>query len=82
MRQLRGFIAVAVGIPAAAIAGQLWCLPAKADTLDWALAQAYQNNPSLNAQRAVLRATDQAANTSPPVKKAFTIAGGARSGRP
>ena len=59
MRQLRGFIAVAVGIPAAAIAGQLWCLPAKADTLDWALAQAYQNNPSLNAQRAVLRATDE-----------------------
>ena len=29
------------------------------DTLDWALVQAYQNNPSLNAQRAALRATDE-----------------------
>jgi outer membrane protein len=32
---------------------------AGADTLEWALAQAYQNNPSLNAQRATLRATDE-----------------------
>ena len=31
--------------------------PAAADTLEWALLQAYQNNPSLNAQRAALRAT-------------------------
>jgi outer membrane protein len=30
-----------------------------ADTLEWALVQAYQNNPSLNAQRALLRATDE-----------------------
>ena len=30
-----------------------------ADTLDWALVQAYQNNPQLNAQRANLRATDE-----------------------
>jgi outer membrane protein len=30
-----------------------------ADTLEWALVQAYQNNPSLNAQRASLRATDE-----------------------
>src|SRR5205823_10664195 len=29
---------------------------ASADTLEWALVQAYQNNPSLNAQRAALRA--------------------------
>lgn len=29
---------------------------------------------------AVLRATDESANTSPPVKKVFTIGGGARSG--
>ena len=34
-------------------------LPAVADTLEWALVQAYQNNPSLNAQRASLRATDE-----------------------
>ena len=33
---------------------------ARADTLEWALVQAYQNNPSLNAQRASLRATDEA----------------------
>jgi outer membrane protein len=33
---------------------------AAADTLVWALVQAYQNNPSLNAQRAALRATDEA----------------------
>jgi outer membrane protein len=33
---------------------------AGADTLDWALVQAYQNNPTLNAQRASLRAQDEA----------------------
>jgi outer membrane protein len=32
---------------------------ATADTLEWALVQAYQNNPTLNAQRASLRATDE-----------------------
>jgi outer membrane protein len=32
---------------------------AAADTLEWALVQAYQNNPSLNAQRAALRAIDE-----------------------
>jgi outer membrane protein len=35
------------------------CTTAAADTLEWALVQAYQNNPSLNAQRASLRATDE-----------------------
>ena len=30
-----------------------------ADTLPWALVQAYQNNPQLNAQRAAVRATDE-----------------------
>jgi outer membrane protein len=34
-------------------------VPARADTLEWALVQAYQNNPSLNAQRAALRAADE-----------------------
>jgi outer membrane protein len=33
---------------------------ASADTLEWALVQAYQNNPTLNAQRASLRAQDEA----------------------
>jgi outer membrane protein len=32
---------------------------AMSDTLEGALAQAYQNNPSLNSQRAALRATDE-----------------------
>ena len=32
----------------------------RADTLDWALVQAYQNNPQLNAQRAALRSQDEA----------------------
>jgi outer membrane protein len=35
------------------------CRVCAADTLEWALVQAYQNNPSLNAQRAALRATDE-----------------------
>ena len=30
-----------------------------ADTLEGALVQAYQNNPSLNSQRASVRATDE-----------------------
>jgi outer membrane protein len=33
---------------------------ASADTLEWALVQAYQNNPQLNSQRAALRAQDEA----------------------
>ena len=33
--------------------------PALADTLDGALVQAYQNNPTLNSQRASVRATDE-----------------------
>ena len=41
----------------AAIAGGV--VTARADTLEWALVLAYQNNPSLNAQRAALRATDE-----------------------
>jgi outer membrane protein len=34
-------------------------MPTRADTLEQALAQAYQNNPQLNSQRAVVRATDE-----------------------
>ncbi len=50
---LRGLLAAGC----AAIAGG--AVTARADTLEWALVLAYQNNPSLNAQRAVLRATDE-----------------------
>jgi outer membrane protein len=35
------------------------CADAAADTLEWALVQAYQNNPSLNSQRAALRSIDE-----------------------
>src|ERR1700733_5779331 len=47
-------------IASLALAGAvLGCAGAAADTLEWALVQSYQNNPSLNAQRASLRATDE-----------------------
>src|SRR5579871_6637403 len=35
-------------------------LPLRADTMESALLRAYQNNPQLNAQRAIVRATDEA----------------------
>ncbi|HWW34010.1 MAG TPA: TolC family protein, partial [Xanthobacteraceae bacterium] len=47
------------GLLTAAAALGIVTLAAQADTLEWALVQAYQNNPSLNAQRASLRATDE-----------------------
>lgn len=46
-----GLVALALGLLAAA--------PVQAETLAGALARAYQNNPTLNAQRAALRATDE-----------------------
>jgi outer membrane protein len=44
---------------AACTAYALFLAPVRADTLEGALVQAYQNNPSLNAQRASVRATDE-----------------------
>ena len=46
-------------IAAGAAIFALTCGAASADTLKWALTQAYQNNPTLNAQRASVRATDE-----------------------
>jgi outer membrane protein len=47
-------------VGAAAVLGWAWSPSgALADTLRGALAQAYQNNPQLNAQRAAVRATDE-----------------------
>jgi outer membrane protein len=43
----------------AAVGAVSGVVPARADTLEWALVLAYQNNPSLNAQRAALRAIDE-----------------------
>ncbi len=47
-----------LGAAAACVWGSL-TLPAHAETLETALIQAYQNNPTLNAQRASVRATDE-----------------------
>jgi outer membrane protein len=44
---------------AAVAAALLSARPASAETLESALAQAYRNSPTLNAQRAALRATDE-----------------------
>src|SRR4029077_5738983 len=49
---------LAVGMTACAVC-PLASFSASADTLEGALAQAYQNNPSLNSQRALVRATDE-----------------------
>jgi outer membrane protein len=56
-RGLREKIRLLTVAGAAVIVG--CCGNASADTLEWALVQAYQNNPSLNAQRAALRAADE-----------------------
>src|SRR4051812_16580151 len=42
----------------------LFCRQASADTLEQALAYAYVNNPQLNSQRAVVRATDEGVPTA------------------
>src|SRR6187399_2965525 len=44
---------------AACTACAFFLAPVRADTLEGALVQAYQNNPSLNSQRASVRATDE-----------------------
>jgi len=56
LRAHRRAVASLIFGAAAAVAA---CTACAADTLEWALVQAYQNNPSLNAQRAALRATDE-----------------------
>jgi len=58
-RGLRAHIRAIAGLALGGIAFAAGCTVAAADTLEWALVQAYQNNPSLNAQRAALRATDE-----------------------
>jgi outer membrane protein len=50
------------GLAVGTIACAAWPIApitASADTLEGALVQAYQNNPSLNSQRALVRATDE-----------------------
>jgi outer membrane protein len=50
---------VIASLPSVGVGLYFFCSPAAADTIEWALVQAYQNNPSLNAQRATLRAMDE-----------------------
>ena len=49
----------ALALMAACALAVAFALPVRADTLEQALALAYQNNPQLNSQRAVVRATDE-----------------------
>jgi outer membrane protein len=56
---MQGHIRVIAVLALGGVALAAACTLAAADTLEWALVQAYQNNPSLNAQRAALRATDE-----------------------
>jgi outer membrane protein len=58
-RGVRAYVLVVAGLCSAAAAVNFGCSQAAADTLEWALVQAYQNNPSLNAQRAALRVIDE-----------------------
>jgi outer membrane protein len=79
-RKVRVF-RVAVASLCLALAGlSMDAAKALADTLEWALVQAYQNNPSLNAQRASLRAMDenvpQALSGYRPKLSVTTAAGG------
>ncbi|MGA8956755.1 MAG: TolC family protein, partial [Pseudolabrys sp.] len=46
-------------VPVAGVALSLWASYVCADTLEGALVQASQNNPTLNSQRASVRATDE-----------------------
>ena len=57
----RGVRAYTVAVAAFAFTCAVVMVPTRgaADNLEWALVQAYQNNPSLNAQRAALRAVDE-----------------------
>src|SRR5260370_25185708 len=53
---------VAWGMASGGIGLVIWftvALTARADTLNRAVTNAYQNNPQLNSQRAVVRATDE-----------------------
>src|SRR5437870_1188109 len=63
----------------AIVGAALCCVPAAAEPLEAALAQAYNNNPQLNAQRALVRATDENVPTAlagyRPTVRATAVAG-------
>lgn len=57
MRGVKAVTGAAASVLLLAVMGPM---PALADTIEAALVRAYQNNPQLNAQRAVVRFTDEA----------------------
>ena len=56
MRAVKDFAGAAAAVLLMVFAGSA---PALADTIESALVRAYQNNPQLNAQRALVRSTDE-----------------------
>src|ERR1700712_2388390 len=56
MRGVKVFTGAAASVLLLACMGPM---PALADTIEAALVRAYQNNPQLNAQRALVRSTDE-----------------------
>ena len=63
--RLRSVTMAIAGVAMGAIvSGSLPCGQAQAFTLEAALAYAYANNPQLNAQRAIVRATDEGVPTA------------------
>jgi outer membrane protein len=57
--KISGGGATAVALLGLVFLGQIAAFPADADTMESALVRAYQSNPQLNAQRALVRATDE-----------------------
>src|SRR5438128_5896465 len=56
MRGVKAVTGAAASVLLLALTGPV---PALADTIEAALVRAYQNNPQLNAQRAIVRSTDE-----------------------
>jgi len=56
---MRGVKIVTTAAVAVLLLAELGPVPALADTIEAALVRAYQNNPQLNAQRALVRSTDE-----------------------
>src|SRR3979490_589212 len=56
MRGVKAFTGAAASVLLLALSGPV---PALADTIEAALVRAYQNNPQLNSQRAIVRSTDE-----------------------
>ncbi|SEC06397.1 TolC family outer membrane protein [Bradyrhizobium erythrophlei] len=76
---MRGVKLITAAATAVLLLAEMGPVPALADTIEAALVRSYQNNPQLNAQRALVRATDenvpQALSGYRP-KAALTVSGG------